>query len=43
MIRTLLGIEDAAMEEDAADALACALCHMNTRLFLRIVEESKIR
>ncbi len=43
MIRTLLGIEDAAMEEDAADALACALCHMNTRLFLRMVEESKIR
>jgi crossover junction endodeoxyribonuclease RuvC len=43
MIRTLLGIEDAAMGEDAADALACALCHLNTRLFLRMVEESKIR
>lgn len=33
MIRALLKIEDPAMEEDAADALACALCHLNTRLF----------
>ncbi len=32
MIRALLGIEG-AVEEDAADALSCALCHMNTRLF----------
>ncbi len=43
MIRVLLRIEDAGPEEDAADALACALCHLNTRLFLRLVEESKIR
>ncbi len=32
MIRALLGIEG-SVEEDAADALSCALCHMNTRLF----------
>jgi crossover junction endodeoxyribonuclease RuvC len=43
MIRVLLGIEDAGMEEDAADALACALCHLHTSLFLRAIEESKIR
>ncbi len=42
MIRTLLGIEDAAMEEDAADALACALCHLNTRQFQKNLEASKI-
>ena len=43
MIRVLLRIEDAEMEDDAADALACALCHLHTSLFLRTVEESKIR
>lgn len=41
MIRTLLRIDDDAMEEDAADALACALCHLNTRLFQKNLEESK--
>ncbi|MGD0782812.1 MAG: crossover junction endodeoxyribonuclease RuvC [Candidatus Aminicenantales bacterium] len=43
MVRALLRIGDAGPDEDAADALACALCHLNTRLFLRLVEESKIR
>jgi len=42
MIKTLLNVDDAAMEEDAADALACAFCHLNTRLFQKTVEESKI-
>ena len=42
MIRALLRIEEPGPDEDAADALACALCHLNTRLFLRLVEESKI-
>lgn len=32
MVRTLLKIEE-AVEEDASDALACAFCHLNTRLF----------
>ncbi len=40
MIRALLRIEDESMEEDAADALACALCHLNTRLFQKNVESS---
>ncbi|MDD8024883.1 MAG: crossover junction endodeoxyribonuclease RuvC [Acidobacteriota bacterium] len=40
MIRALLRIEDPAMKEDAADALACALCHMNTRQFRAKLEES---
>ena len=43
MIRALLRMEGADMEEDAADALACALCHLHTSLFLRMVEETKIR
>jgi crossover junction endodeoxyribonuclease RuvC len=40
MVRALLGLEDEALEEDASDALACALCHLNTRSFQKIVEES---
>ena len=36
MVRTLLGIEE-AVEEDASDALACALCHLNTRLFQKLL------
>jgi len=41
MIRTLLRIADDAMEEDASDALACALCHLNTRLFQQNLEAAK--
>jgi crossover junction endodeoxyribonuclease RuvC len=37
MIRTLLKIEDDRLEEDASDALACAFCHLNTRLFEKLV------
>jgi crossover junction endodeoxyribonuclease RuvC len=40
MIRALLKIEDAAMDEDAADALACAFCHLNTRLSQKNLAES---
>jgi crossover junction endodeoxyribonuclease RuvC len=40
MIRTLLRIEDESMEEDAADALACALCHLHSRLFQKALDES---
>jgi crossover junction endodeoxyribonuclease RuvC len=36
MIRTLLRIEE-AVEEDASDALACAFCHLNTRLFQKLL------
>jgi len=40
MVKALLGLEDEALGEDAADALACALCHLATRSFKRLVEES---
>lgn len=33
MIKSLLSIEDDALETDAADALAVAFCHINTRSF----------
>lgn len=36
MVRTLLGIEE-ALEEDASDALACAFCHLNTRMFQKLL------
>jgi len=42
MIRALLLIDDDAMEEDASDALACAFCHLNTRLAKKNLEEMKI-
>jgi len=40
MIRTLLGLRDEAPDEDASDALACALCHLHTRLFQLNLERS---
>ena len=40
MVRALLGLEDEVFGEDAADALACAICHLNTRSFQKNVEES---
>jgi crossover junction endodeoxyribonuclease RuvC len=36
MVRALLGIED-ALEEDASDALACAFCHLNVRMFQKLL------
>jgi len=33
MVRTLLHIEDENMALDASDALACAVCHSNSRIF----------
>jgi crossover junction endodeoxyribonuclease RuvC len=42
MVKALLHMDDAAVEEDASDALACAFCHMNTRLYQKNIEESKI-
>jgi len=40
MVRTLLRLGEEALEEDAADALAAAICHINIRDFRRAVEES---
>ena len=42
MIKTLLGIVSDDLDEDTSDALACAFCHLNTRLFQKVVEDSKI-
>jgi crossover junction endodeoxyribonuclease RuvC len=42
MIRALLRVDDDNMEEDAADALACAFCHLNTRLAQINLEENKV-
>jgi crossover junction endodeoxyribonuclease RuvC len=32
MVRTLLGLEDNRIPLDASDALAAAICHLNSRL-----------
>jgi crossover junction endodeoxyribonuclease RuvC len=40
MVRALLGLEDETLEEDASDALACAICHLNIRTFQKNIEES---
>ena len=42
MVRALLRIDDEAMDENASDALACAFCHLNHRLFQITIEGSKI-
>jgi len=40
MVKTLLNLEDNALSLDASDALATAICHLNSRIFHRKVEES---
>jgi crossover junction endodeoxyribonuclease RuvC len=39
MVKALLNVEE-EVETDASDALAAAICHLNTRLFQKAVEES---
>jgi crossover junction endodeoxyribonuclease RuvC len=39
MVRALLNIEE-EVETDASDALAAAICHLNTRMFQMTIEES---
>ncbi|MGA2587299.1 MAG: crossover junction endodeoxyribonuclease RuvC [Candidatus Aminicenantales bacterium] len=41
MVKALLNLTDDKMEEDASDALACAFCHLNTRLYQKNIEESE--
>jgi crossover junction endodeoxyribonuclease RuvC len=41
MVKALLNLADDKMEEDASDALACAFCHLNTRLYQKNIEESE--
>ena len=40
MVRALLHLGEEAVEEDAADALATAICHINSRAFHKTVEGS---
>jgi crossover junction endodeoxyribonuclease RuvC len=39
MVRALLNIEE-EVEMDASDAMAAAICHLNTGMFRKAVEES---
>jgi crossover junction endodeoxyribonuclease RuvC len=39
MVKALLNVEE-EVETDASDALAAAICHLNTRMFQKTVEES---
>jgi len=40
MVKALLHIEDKRIEEDASDALATAICHLNSRIFQTKLNES---
>jgi crossover junction endodeoxyribonuclease RuvC len=40
MVKTLLNIEDNTLSLDASDALAAAICHLNSRIFQRKLKES---
>ena len=39
MVKALLNVEE-ELETDASDALATAICHLNTRMFHKAIEES---
>jgi crossover junction endodeoxyribonuclease RuvC len=41
MVRSLLGLADEDIPLDASDALAAAICHLNTRVFQLKVEEKE--
>jgi crossover junction endodeoxyribonuclease RuvC len=41
MIKTLLSIQEADLGPDAADALAAAFCHLNTRVFQQKINMSE--
>jgi len=40
MVKALLHIEDEKIEADASDALATAICHLNSRIFQTKLDES---
>jgi len=42
MVRALLHMGDQSLEEDASDALATAICHLNSRAFHKTIEESSL-
>ena len=39
MVRSLLGLDDEAIPLDASDALAAAICHLNSRLYKAKLED----
>jgi crossover junction endodeoxyribonuclease RuvC len=41
MIKTLLDLKGEKMGSDAADALAAAFCHLNTRMFQRQIDSAE--
>ncbi|MFC2169626.1 crossover junction endodeoxyribonuclease RuvC, partial [Acidobacteriota bacterium] len=41
MVMTLLKIDDNNLGTDASDALATALCHLNSRIFQQKIQESE--
>ena len=41
MIKTLLNIADEKLSTDASDALAAALCHLNSKIFKEKIEQSE--
>lgn len=41
MVRTLLSLETIPQPDDVADALAVAICHINTNRWAKIIQESK--
>jgi crossover junction endodeoxyribonuclease RuvC len=41
MIKILLNMQDSDLGSDAADALAAAFCHLNSRMFQEKVEEAE--
>jgi len=40
MVMALLELNDPRMATDASDALATAICHLNTRIFQKLLEEA---
>jgi crossover junction endodeoxyribonuclease RuvC len=43
MVKALLHIEDEKIEADASDALATAICHLNSRIFQTKLNESGVK
>ena len=43
MVKALLNIEEKKIEADASDALATAICHLNSRIFQTKLNESGVK
>jgi crossover junction endodeoxyribonuclease RuvC len=40
MVRVLLGLEDIPRPDDAADAVAIAICHLHSRRLRRLMDST---